>query len=184
MALCELCKTIHHFFPICSTRCASWKTVGKKSDSTLAEILLAGILLFVFQQGSRNAFNNQRAAAKFRTHDERWFQLRLPHLDTVHHVLCRLPETALEQLKHTLGKTLLEKKVLHQYRRFGRWFVVAVDATGVARFSERHCAQCLHRTSSTGKTTYFHPVLEAKLIAANGLAISWATEWIANPTGE
>jgi len=50
-------------------------------------------------------------------------------------------------------------------------------------FSERHCAQCLHRTSSTGKTTYFHPVLEAKLITPSGLAISLATEWIANPTG-
>jgi len=102
----------------------------QKSDDTLAEILLAGILLFVFQQGSRNAFNNQRAEAKFRTHYERLFKLRLPHLDTVHQVLCRLPETELEQIKRALVKTLLEKEVLHKYRLLGRWFVVAVDATG------------------------------------------------------
>ena len=180
----ELCKTIHHFFPNRFDPLRQLADCRQKSDYTLAEILLAGILLFVFQPGSRNAFNNQRAAAKFRTHDERWFKLRLPHLDPVHPVLCRLPEAALERLKHTLVKTLLEKKVLHQYRLFGRWFVVAVDATGVASFSERHCAQCLHRTSSTGKTTYFHPVLEAKLITPSGLAISLATAWIANPTGE
>lgn len=182
--LLELCKTIHHFFPHLFDQLRQLEDCRQKSDYTLAEILLAGILLFVFQQGSRNAFNNQRTEVKFRNHYERLFKLRLPHLDTVHHVLCRLPETVLERLKHALVKTLLEKKVLHKYRLFGRWFVVAVDATGVASFSERHCAQCLHRTSSTGKTTYFHPVLEAKLIAANGFAISLATEWIANPTGE
>ena len=27
-------------------------------------------------------------------------------------------------------------------------------------------------------------MLEAKLITPSGLAISWATEWIANPTGK
>jgi len=42
-----------------------------------------------------------------------------------------LPDTELEQLKHTLVKTLLEKKMLHKYRLFERWFVVAVDGTGV-----------------------------------------------------
>jgi len=62
--------------------------------------------------------------------------------------------------------------------------VVAVDATGVVSFSERHCEHCLHRTSKSGKTTYFHQVLEAKLITASGLAISLATEWIVNPDGE
>jgi hypothetical protein len=140
-------------------------------------------MLFVFQQGSRNALNNKREEEKFRKHYERLFKLRLPHLDTVHRVLCRLPEAELEQLKHSLVKTLLAKKVLPKYRLFGRWFIVAVDGTGVMSFSERHCEHCLQRTSRPGKTTYFHPVLEAKLITASGLAISLATEWIANPAG-
>jgi hypothetical protein len=90
----------------------------------------------------------------------------------------------LAQLKHALVKTLWEKKVLHKYRRFGRWFVVAVDATGVVSFSEPHWEHCLHRTSQTGKTTDFHNVLEAKLITATGFAISLATEWIVKPAGE
>lgn len=145
---------------------------------------MAGIALFVFQQGSRNAFNNKRDEEKFRKHYWRLFKLRLPHLDTVHRVLCRLAEEQLEQLKHTLVKTLLEKKVLHKYRLLGRWFIVAVDGTGVMNCAERHCEQCLHQTSKTGKTTYQHQVLEAKLITSSGLAISLATEWIANPEGE
>jgi hypothetical protein len=41
--------------------------------------------------------------------------------------------------------------------------------------------QCLHRTSKKGKTTYFHSVLEARLITPNGFSVSIATEWIENP---
>jgi hypothetical protein len=182
--LYELCKTIHHVFPNLFDQLRQVEDCRQKSDYTLVEILLAGIMLFVFQEGSRNALNNKRDEKKFRKHYERLFKLRLPHLDTVHRVLCRLPDTELEQLKHTLVKTLLEKKMLHKYRLFERWFVVAVDGTGVVSFSEQHCEHCLHRTSKTGKTTYFHPVLEAKLITASGLSISIATEWIANPDGE
>ena len=71
-----------------------------KSDYTLVEIVLAGIMMFVFQQGSRHAFNNKREEDKFRHHYERLFKLRLPHLDTVHQVLCRLPDTEWEALQH------------------------------------------------------------------------------------
>ena len=182
--LYELCKTIHGFFPNLLDQLRQVEDCRQKSDYTLVEILLAGIMLFVFQQGSRHALNNKRDEKKFRNHYERLFKLRLPHLDTVHRVLCRLPDTELEQLKHSLVKTLLEKKVLHKYRLFGRWFVVAVDGSGMMSCTEQHCEHCLHRTSKTGKTTYQHQVLEAKLITANGLAISLATEWIANPEGE
>ena len=34
-----------------------------------------------------------------------------------------------------------------------------------------------------GKTTYFHLVLEARLITPTGFSISIATEWIENPEG-
>ena len=182
--LYELFKTIHHFFPDLFDPLRQVEDCRQQSDYTLVEILLAAIMRFVFQQGSRNALNNKRDEKKFKQHYERLFKLRLPHLDTVHRVLCRLPDAELEPLKPTLVKTLLAKKVLPKYRLFGRWLVVAVDGTGGVSFSERHGEHCLHRTSKSGKTTYFHPVLEAKLITTSGLAISLATEWIANPDGE
>ena len=40
-----------------------------------------------------------------------------------------------------------------------------------------------HRTAKNGKTTYFHSVLEARLVTPNGFSISIATEWIENPEG-
>lgn len=182
--VCELFKTIQHFFPDLLERLRELDDCRRKSDYALSEILMAAIALFLFQQGSRNAFNNQRQEAKFKKHYQKRFKLRLPHLDTVHRVLCRLADEQLERLKQGLVKTLLEKKVLHPYRLFKRHLVVAIDATGTMRFTEPHCEQCLHQTAKSGKTSYFHNVLEAKLITPNGLAISLATEWIANPVGE
>ena len=182
--VCELFKTINHFFPDLFEQLRQLEDCRHRSDYALSEILMAAIALFIFQQGSRNAFNNLRQEAKFEKHYRRLFKLRLPHLDTVHRVLCRLADESLEQLKQWLVKTLLEKKALHKYRLFGKYFVVAIDATGTMSFTERHCEQCLHQTSKKGKRSYFHNVLEAKLITANGFAISLATEWIANPLSE
>ena len=61
------------------------------------------------------------------------------------------------------------------------YYRVAVDATGVMSVDQGHCSHCLHKKSKNGVITYFHNVLEAKLMTPNGFAISIATEWIENP---
>ncbi|QSZ27442.1 hypothetical protein ACETAC_00450 [Aceticella autotrophica] len=66
-----------------------------------------------------------------------------------------------------------------------KYWVIAVDGTGVASFSERHCKHCLkkeYKNKETGeveKTIYFHYVLEAKLIIGD-MAFSIDTEFIEN----
>jgi hypothetical protein len=57
--------------------------------------------------------------------------------------------------------TLIRRKLL------GRYYVVAVDGTGFFTSAERRGPQCLTRTD-LGHTTYYHPVLEAKLITPSG----------------
>ncbi len=96
----------------------------------------------------------------------------------------RLNPEELEALKRSLVQTLLARRTLHTFRCLGQWFVVAVDGTGVVSFSERHCEHCLTKTSKHGKVTYFHTVVEAKLVCANGFSLSLETEWIENPTGD
>jgi hypothetical protein len=153
-------------------------------DYELAELITACLALFIFKQGSRNAFNNQRQEHKFKSQYRKLFKLRLPHLDTVDRVMRRLPDEALERLKQRMIQALLEKKALHRFRLMKRWFVVAIDGTGVMSFSQKHCEHCLYKRSKRGKLSYFHNVLEAKLITPNGFSISIATEWIENPEGE
>lgn len=77
-------------------------------------------------------------------------------------------------------ETLIRKKVLDRYRLLDRYFTISIDGTGRLVFSERHCPYCLTCTHN-GKTTYYHPVLEAKLVTPNGFAFSIMTEFVENP---
>ncbi len=180
----QLYQTITHFFPDLYERIGALTDCRRKSTYELTEIIMAGIALFLFKKGSRNAFNNQRDEKRFEKNYRRLFKCRRPHLDTVHNVFKRLAESELETLKRSLIKSLLEKKVWHSQRFLKRWFLVAIDGSGVHSFSEQHCPQCLHQTSKKGKTSYFHKVLEAKLITPNGFSVSLASEWIENPEGD
>ena len=77
--LYELCKTIHHVFPDLFERPRQVEDCRQKSEYTLVEILLAAIMLFVFQQGSRNALNNKRDEKKFKKHYECLFKCNRSH---------------------------------------------------------------------------------------------------------
>ncbi len=114
--------------------------------------------MFLFNEGSRNAMNNDRKEGKFRRNYRRLFKMRLPHMDTVDEVMRRLNPEELEALKRSLVQTLLARRTLHTFRCLGQWFVVAVDGTGVVSFSERHCEHCVTKTSKHRKVTYFHNV--------------------------
>jgi hypothetical protein len=179
----QIFKTIVHLFPHLFDEMRKIEDYRKKSNYELVELIMAGVAMFIFKEGSRNAFNNDRQEGKFRKNYERVFKLRLPHMDTVDKVMRKLAENELEELKVKIVRILLEKKVLHKFRFRQKW-TVAVDATGVVNFGdERHCEHCLHRTSKkSGKTTYFHNVLEAKLVFTNGFSISLGTEWVENST--
>jgi hypothetical protein len=101
-------------------------------------------------------------------------------MDTVNDFFEQLLPEALEKLKVTMIQELIKKKVLHKWRMFDKYFVVAIDATGVMSFNKKHCDKCLTRTTKSGKQIWFHNVLEAKLVLPNGLSLSLATEWIEN----
>ena len=157
------------------------KAQGK--EYAIEELLMGGMMMFLLKSGSRNSINNNRRDGYFRTHYRRMFGVRLPHQDTVADLLTALPAEHPEKVKMDLMSALFEQKWLRRYRLLNRYYMVAIDATGVVYFDERHCEHCLTKKSKGEKTTYFHYVLEAKLITDNGLALSLASEWIENPSG-
>ncbi len=180
----QLFKTIIHFFPDMFDRIRQIEDYRKKSDYKLSELITAGIAMFLFKEGSRNAFNNDRQEENFPKNYKKIFKMRLPHMDTVDGVMRKLKEKELEELKTSMVRNLLEKRSLHKFRFLKHWFIVAVDGSGILSFSEKHCERCTHTTSKNGKITYFHNVLEAKLICYNGFSISLLTEWIENSEGD
>lgn len=153
----------------------------KASDYELAAHLTACLALFLFKSESRNQYNQYREDAQFQANFKRLFGFAMPHGDSVHKVIALLDEGQIEHLKHQMVKALLQRKTFHNSRYRGKWFQVAVDASGVGSYDHERDSQCLHRTSKKGKVTYFHAVLEARLVTADGFSVSIASEWIENP---
>ena len=156
----------------------------KSSTIALAAHLTACLAMFLFKTESRNQYNRRREDLQFRKNYKKLFGFPMPHGDSVHNVIALLDESQIERLNQKMVKVLLERKVFHKSRYRGKWFRIAVDATGVVSFKHQHCNQCLHRTSKNGKTTYFHNLLDARLVTPNGFSISVANVWIENPKDE
>jgi hypothetical protein len=136
------------------------KAQGKQYG--MDEIMFGGLSLFLFKEGSRTQFNNNRIDGYFSEHYHQLFNMKLPHQDSVKDVLCELENEKLEQVKMDLMSLLFEQKRLRDYRLLDKYYLVAIDATSIMSFDERHCEHCLTRKSKNGKITYFHYVLEAK----------------------
>ncbi|MCP4399052.1 MAG: transposase family protein, partial [bacterium] len=176
----RLQNTIAHYFPDLYDLLREIPDCRHQSEYRLVEILGAGLFLFVFKKGSRNAMNNERDEPEFQRNYMRLFTLKLPHMDTVDHVLAVLDPGHLERLNVTLMQVILAKKILRPFRLHDEWYRVVIDGTQVMTVQEGHCPNCLHRTFKNGTTQYFHNVVAAKLGCPNGFCLPLASVWLAN----
>ena len=147
----------------------------------LASLTFAGVMMFLFHLKARRQIGlllrNGPSVSKFQA----LFGVeRFPHGNTLEATFSNLEIDQIQTVVTGMTETLIRKKVLYSYRVLGIYFIVAIDGTGTISFSRRHCPHCLTRTRN-GKTLYYHPVLEAKLITSNGFAFSLLTEFIENP---
>ena len=156
---------------------------NKASTYELAAHLTACLAIFLFKSGSRNQYNQNREDKQFKKNFKRLFGFDMPHGDSVKNVIERLNIEQIETLKHKMVQRLLQRKTFHASRYRNTWFCIAVDASGLGSYDHERDAQCLHSTSKNGKVTYFHSVLEARLVTPHGFSVSVATVWIENPEG-
>ena len=148
-------------------------------------LVWAGLLMFLLHLRSRLQFTLERGGATWianlvrlaGTHEE-----TIAHGDTLAGWFRRVPARAVLALVQRAVQRLIRMKALDDFRLEGR-FLVAIDGTGMLTFDQRHCPHCLTRQLTNGGTLFYHPVLEAKLVAANGLVLSVATDFIENPEG-
>ena len=139
----RLKKSIDHHFPHLYEKIEEIPECRKSQpEYSLVELIMAGVAMFLFKKGSRNALNNERSEPQFRINYARVFKARLPHLDTVEDVLERLDDEHLEVLKTELVTGLLAKKRFRKYRLFGQSYLVVIDGTHVMDVPEGHCAHC------------------------------------------
>ena len=148
----------------------------------LPVMLTAGVLVFLLRLEARRQVGlmlrqNGPSSAKFQA----LFDVETcPHGDSMDEAYKRLNVAEVQESVSSTTETLIRKKVLYRYRLFDRYFLVSIDGTGMMTFSERHCDHCLTMTRN-GRTTYYHPILEAKLVTRDGLVFSLMTEFVENP---
>ena len=151
---------------------------------SLKLLLLLGVLMFLSHSGSRNHFNDQiRDAEALARTLAGLLGIEgevLPHIDTLDKVLRRLDLAQMEQLQARLIRRLIRMKALDDWRVGGR-FLVAIDATGLYSFRERHCEHCIEKRHPSGTVTYSHQVMVAFMVSADGYALPVACDFIENP---
>jgi hypothetical protein len=144
----------------------------------VAELIMAGLSMFIFKRGSRNQADLGVNAA-FEQNYATIFGMRIPIMDTVDVFLRKLEPKELETLKTVLVKHLIEKKVLEKWK-YGGHYLISVDGTGLCSYDYEPYKGCPHKTSKNGKTTWQAYALEAKLVSANGFSISLISCWLEN----
>jgi len=174
---------VHHFFGGFSPLFAHVTDPRDPLKITypLASLAFAGMTMFLFRlQARRQIGLLLRNGPSIRKFQALFDVERFPHGDTLDGTFSNLEVDQIQAVVSGMTETLIRKKVLYSYRVLGIYFIVAVDGTGTVNFDHRHCPHCLTRTHN-GKTLYYHPVLEAKLLTSNGFAFSLMTEFIENP---
>lgn len=101
------------------------------------------------------------------------------HPDTAYALLRTLHPSHLIRVQARMVRRLLRMRALEPFR-FGLEWLVAVDATWLRTYTRQHCPHCLYEKQPDGTARWMHAVLEAKLILANGMAISLASVSIQN----
>ena len=184
-----MAQTIGHFVP------GFWGWVGAFPDPRCAgkvvydQTLCIGspLSLFLRGLGSRRQFDHEsRRDAESAEHRLRQNlnllsgtdAADLMHGDTFNDYLKQLDPKHLATLPPRMVRRLERMRVL-EYARLQDRYLIAIDATGLWSWTERHCDACLHQTHN-GVTSYYHLVLEAKLITPDGLAFSVCSEFVEN----
>lgn len=179
-----LVVTVHHFFGGFE-RVFQGLTDQRNPDRItypLPVLMTTGVLMFLFRLGARRQIaqllrENGPSAAKYRA---LFGTQNCPHGDTLNYAFVRTTVAEVQEAVTRMIETLIRRKVLYRHRLLDKYYLVAIDGTGMLTFPERHCAHCMTRTSR-GRTRYYHPILEAKLVTPSGFVFSLLTEFIENP---
>lgn len=166
----------------------------KKLKHQLTVLMLYGLLVFVFQYGSRRAANGQITRPMFEHNLRLLFpQLEtLPHSDTLFRLLCRIDVAEIEQAHIELVNHLIRNKKFSRYL-INNCYPLAIDGTQKIAFSTLWDEHLLQRrtgpkvdpdSDEEQSYQYYVYVLEASLCFQNGLVIPLMSEFLEYAPGD
>ena len=152
----------------------------KKIVYQVGDLAFAAIFMFICGLEARRqiAFlvRGGRGADQFR---EVFGAPTCPHGDTLNDAFAGMDPAEFQTVLCWMVYCLIRKKALYPYRLLDRYFLIAIDGTRTLKRKKPHCDKCLTQTKN-GKTTYYHMVVEAKLVTPDGFAIPVFTEFVEN----
>lgn len=153
----------------------------KRPRYEVKELVVSGLLLFLFKKGSRNQADSAAKNLDYQDNIKRFFGVKVADLDTVDLFLRELNPSELEVIKQNMFREIVKSKTLQKEKLFGQYYLLAIDGTGLQSFDYEPYSGCPFKKYKTGKKVWTTYVLEAKIVTSNGFALSLATEWIENP---
>ena len=181
-------KTVHHFFPKLSIWLQSVDDPRNENKIIYepSHLLWLGIFVFLLRLGSKRKIKYKLNTEDFLENLNKLcpgYSENVAHHDTVEYFLERLESEELYIVRQKMINRLVRMKALDKFRLLDKYLTIAVDGTGHLVFKERHCPHCLTKKKDGKVLYYYHNVLEAKIVAENGLALSVETEFIQNSDG-
>ena len=187
----EFSKIKKHFFRDFNKKLANVKDERNQSYITYdPEIMLFVVIMknvsgIVSMNRMTNDFNNEVVIHNIMKSLGYDLLEEIPHYDTINDFLRKLDVSELEKIRDYMIRELFKKRSLEKYRLLDKNWCIAIDGSQLFSFKEKHCEHCLkkeHKNKDTGeieRTTYYHTVLEAKLILGN-MTFSILTEFVEN----
>jgi hypothetical protein len=179
--VCRLAVTINRHFPDLYRRISELPDYRKRPEYEVIELIVSGLLVFLFKQKSRNQADNTAKNLDYQDNIKSIFGIKVADMDTVDRYLRWINPCKLEQIKQDMFRELVKSKIFQKYKFAGKYFMVAIDGSGLQSYDYEPYAGCPYKKSKKGKKVWTTYVLEAKVVTSSGFSISLATEWIENP---
>ena len=185
-------KVINNYLPGLKKtlkQCCDWRN---KNYTTYEKeyIYFMIILLFLFRLDSLHTIKIELLSEKFIENINKFFNFNLLtviHANTIKNFFNdeNFETTKLSNINSKIFKTLVRKKIFEDVKFKNEYYLLVLDGTGTMSFRERHCDYCLTKTLKNKEGgilgfSYYHYLLEAKIISKYGNAISLDTEFIDN----
>lgn len=186
----DLLMVMHHFFKELSVWIEEMEDPRHPSYITYSQSdlfymgLMKNLCGVKTMHAMEEQFNEENCIETLRILSGNKSLSEMPHSDTLNYYLERLSPDCLSQLRKKLIKKLIRMKSFYRGKLLGQYWRVILDGTGLFCFKEKHCDNCLVKTvtqeDGTKVKTYYHKVLEAKLVLSEKIVISLDTEFIEN----
>ncbi|MFH1435117.1 MAG: transposase family protein [Pseudomonadota bacterium] len=163
----------------------------KKVKHRLTMLMAYGILMFVYQMGSRREANTTMTNPIFKENLKLIFPgfEDMPHHDTLNRLLAKIDDVGdIEKALCSMVKSLIANKKFQRYLVGGK-YMVAIDGTQKMVSMDRLSPEWLERhvgkdENEEGKTQYYVYVLEATLVFPNGISIPLMSEFLDYEKGD